>query len=177
MSRTRYRIIEPTAAHFLTCTVVNWLPILSGLKPKEIVVDSLRFLQDRDALTIFAYVIMENHLHLIAQADNLSTEIGRFKSYTARRIIDLLVEQNNRRILRELKAHKLDHHKDSTHQFWQEDSHPQQIQGRKMMVQKIEYIHHNPVRRGYVDSAVHWRYSSARNYSGMEGPLVVRTIW
>jgi len=33
-----------------------------------------------------------------------------------------------------------------------------------MLRQKIEYIHHNPVRRGYVDEAANWIYSSARNY-------------
>jgi len=36
-------------------------------------------------------------------------------------------------------------------------------------VQKIEYIHYNPVRRGYVDDPEHWRYSSYRQYLGKEG--------
>jgi len=38
---------------------------------------------------------------------------------------------------------------------------------KKTMIQKIEYIHNNPVKRGYVDEAVHWRYSSARDYDGI----------
>jgi hypothetical protein len=46
-----------------------------------------------------------------------------------------------------------------------------------MMRQKIEYIHHNPVKRGYVDDDVHWRYSSARNYAGQEGLLKIDTGW
>jgi len=177
MSRTRYKIIEPTAVHFLTCTVVNWLPLFIKIEPKEIIINSLRFLQDENAITLFAFVIMENHLHLIARADSLSAEVSRFKSYTARRIIDLIKKQGNTQILRELIARKLDHHKDSAHQFWQEGAHPKQIQGRKMMIQKIDYIHNNPVRRGYVDLPVHWRYSSARNYAGMEGLLDVCTVW
>lgn len=45
------------------------------------------------------------------------------------------------------------------------------------MRQKIEYIHNNPVQRGYVDLPIHWRYSSARNYAGMEGLLPVRMTW
>jgi len=120
---------------------------------------------------------MENHLHLIAQANDLSREIGRFRSYTARCIIDLLVDEGNAHYLNQLKAYKLDHHRDSIHQLWQEGLHPQLIQGRKMMAQKIEYIHNNPVRRGYVDLPVHWRYSSARNYSEMDGVLDVCTVW
>lgn len=177
MSRTRYKIIETGSAHFLTCTIVDWLPVLAVLKPKEIIIDSLRFLQDEDALSIFAYVIMENHLHLIAQADDLSREIRRFKSYTARRIIDFLKVEAKYNFLSKLEANKLDHHKDSTYQFWQEGSKPKQIKGGKMMVQKIDYIHNNPVRRGYVDLPEHWRYSSARNYLGMEVVLDVSTVW
>jgi len=46
-----------------------------------------------------------------------------------------------------------------------------------MLLQKIEYIHNNPVRRGYVDEPHDWRYSSARNYEGKEGLLEIRTDW
>ncbi len=46
-----------------------------------------------------------------------------------------------------------------------------------MMRQKVEYIHQNPVERGCVDEAVHWRYSSARNYAGLQGLLEVGTAW
>jgi len=46
-----------------------------------------------------------------------------------------------------------------------------------MMVQKIEYIHNNPVRRGYVDEPQHWRYSSASNYAGTGGLIEVTTEW
>ncbi|MCB2427324.1 hypothetical protein [Methylophaga pinxianii] len=46
-----------------------------------------------------------------------------------------------------------------------------------MMCQKIDYIHHNPVKGGYVDEAIHWRYSSARNYAGMDGLLEICYEW
>ncbi|MGL6095965.1 MAG: hypothetical protein ACRC7O_09240 [Fimbriiglobus sp.] len=45
------------------------------------------------------------------------------------------------------------------------------------MFQKREYIHNNPVRRGYVDVSWHWRYSSARNYEMMPGLIPVTTDW
>ncbi len=38
-----------------------------------------------------------------------------------------------------------------------------------MMREKIEYIHNNPIKRGYVDENWHWRYSSVRDYMGLEG--------
>jgi hypothetical protein len=51
------------------------------------------------------------------------------------------------------------------------------IETEEVMWQKIEYIQHNPLRRGYVDEAVHWRYSSARNYAGTPGLLDVCVDW
>jgi hypothetical protein len=57
------------------------------------------------------------------------------------------------------------------YQFWQEGSHPQLIQNETVMIQKIEYIHNNPVVRDYVDKPADWRYSSARNYLGLDGLL------
>ena len=104
-------------------------------------------------------------MHLIAASENLSKEIGDFKSYTARRIIDRLRETGSSSTLELLQRFKLPHKTDREHQFWQEGSHPQMIADEAMMWQKLEYIHNNPVRRGYVDDPVHWRYSSARNYS------------
>ena len=46
-----------------------------------------------------------------------------------------------------------------------------------MMRQKVEYIHNNPVKRGWVDLPTDWRYSSVRNYAGVEGLLEVQTEW
>ncbi|WP_298917869.1 hypothetical protein [uncultured Nostoc sp.] len=45
-----------------------------------------------------------------------------------------------------------------------------------MLRQKLDYIHNNPVRRGYVDDPAHWRYSSCRNYIGQLGLLQVELI-
>jgi putative transposase len=62
-------------------------------------------------------------------------------------------------------------------QFLQEAVHQDINQNDAVMRQKIDYIHHNPVKRGYVDEAEHWRYSSARNHLGREGLIDVCTDW
>jgi len=171
MPRSRYKFLENPTPHFITGTIVNWLPLFASQSVVKIILDSLKFLQDHQRLTLYAYVIMENHLHLIASADNLGREIGDFKSYTARKIIDYFIDRKSERILKQLSYHKLRHRQDRSYQFWQEGSHPEQIQSPEMMVQKIEYLHLNPVKRGYVDDTIHWRYSSARNYAGLKGLL------
>jgi REP element-mobilizing transposase RayT len=135
----------------------------------KFLLDSLRFLQDEGRLELYAYVIMENHLHLVAASDHLSKEIGNLKSYTARSIIDDLKERKRTRLLSQSKFFKAAHKKDRRYQLWQEGSHPG--------LRNIEYIHQNPVRKRLVDRAEDWPYSSARNYAGMKGLLRVRTEW
>ncbi|MDP1799175.1 MAG: transposase [Planctomycetaceae bacterium] len=177
MPRSRYRIFEDKYPHFVTCTVVGWLPVFMRPEVVEILLDSLRFLQGERGLQLFGYVIMENHLHLIAKADDLAERIGQFKSFTARNIIDLLMRKAETGLLNELRFQKRNHKSDHEFQFWEEGSHPQQIDSDEMMLQKLEYIHQNPLRRGYIDEPTHWRYSSARNYARQKGLLDVVTDW
>jgi REP element-mobilizing transposase RayT len=143
----------------------------------QIVLDSWRFLQEHDRLVIYGFVIMENHLHFIASSPDLGNEVGDFKSFTARKIIDLLESTKAGILLEQLKHYKERHKIDRTYQLWQEGSHPQLIQDEEMMRQKLEYMHLNPVKRCYVDEAIHWRYSSARNYAGQAGLLPVKIAW
>ncbi len=177
MARTRYRFLEDNHAYFLTDTVVAWLPVFAQPVMAEILLESLRFLQAKAHLRLFGYVLLENHLHWIAAAPDLSRVVARFKSFTARRCIDEMEHSGRLSLLAELRRHRLPHKVDQAHQLWQEGSHPQQIQSAEMMLQKLEYMHHNPVRRGYVDEPTHWRYSSARNYAGMPCLLEVEIGW
>ena len=135
--------------------------------------DSLKYLQEHNDLKIYAFVILENHIHLIAQSDDIAKDIGRFKSFTARKIIDLLQAEKVTTILDQIRFYKKAHKSDREFQLWQEGIQPKLIQNEAIMRQKIEYIHNNPVKRGYVDDAAHWRYSSARNYEGKDGILEV----
>ena len=119
---------------------------------------------------------MENHRHLIASADNLSKEIGNFKSFTARSIIDLLITNQSHHILAQLKAAKQAYKQFQQYQLWQEGFHPQVISNEDMLRQKLEYIHNNPVKSGYIDDPSHWRYSSYRNYMSQEALLEIDLI-
>ena len=177
MGRSRYKFGEDHIPHFLTCTVVNWLPLFASRRVIDIIVDALTFLREERQVRIFAYVIMENHLHLIAAGEQLSHKIGCFKSYTARQIVDYLKERRAKDYLLLLKIGKLDYKKDQEFQVWQEGSHPQELASELIMEQKIEYIHNNPLERGYVEDPVHWMYSSARNYAELESLLEIDVQW
>lgn len=173
MGRSRYKIFENQVPHFITGTVVNWIPLFGNTYIASLIFDSLNFLQRQQRIVIYAYVLMENHYHIIAGADNLGHQIASFRSFTARKIIDYLKQIRATCILKQLQFGKLKHKKDRTYQLWQEGSHPKLIESEEMLLQKIEYIHQNPVNRGYVCEPIHWRYSSARNYAGLDSPVKI----
>jgi len=176
MGRSRYQIIDPQLPHFVTCTVLHWIPVFTRPDTVNIVLDSLRFLSG-DGLKLYAYVVLENHLHMIVQSQKLDHDMARFKSFTAKKIIQYLAAQNVSVILEQLAFYKKAHKGDRAYQFWQEGCHPEWVQNAGVMKQKVDYIHHNPVKRGYVDCPEHWRYSSARNYLGQAGLVDVCVDW
>jgi REP element-mobilizing transposase RayT len=177
VTRSRYRFGEDESPHFLTCTIVGWLPVFTRPITVQYILDSWRFLQEHRGITLFGYVILENHLHFIASGPNLSEQVRHFKSFTARCIIDQLKIHRAETLLNLLAHLKADHKTDSEFQLWQEGSHPEMIGHEEMMRQKLTYMHDNPVKRGYVDEPTHWRYSSARNYAGQPGLIPVTTDW
>jgi putative transposase len=177
MPRTRYKIYEEGTPYFLTCTVVDWAPVLRQPALAQVVLDTWQFLQVHRRIELYAYVIMYDHLHWIASSADLSKEVRCFKSYSARRTIDHLKSKGAEQLLARLASHKRPYRQDQTYQLWQEGSHPQQIQSAAMMHQKVTYIHNNPVRREYVRQPVDWAYSSAQNYAGDVGLLPVTTEW
>jgi putative transposase len=177
MGRTRYKIYSDQQPHFFTITIVEWIPLFMNPAIVALVLESLRFVQKERQVILDAYVIMEHHLHLIASGPDPGKTMKEFKSFTARKVIDFLKGHNSVPLLEKLRRAKLRHKKESEYQLWQEGSHPEEIHNEKMLIQKIEYIHNNPVRRGYVDEPKHWRYSSARNYEGEKGLLEIKTDW
>jgi len=176
MGRSRYKFTDVTQPHFITCTVLHWIPIFTRQETTALLFDSFRYLQN-EGLKLYAYVILENHLHFIAQSNQLDKDVARFKSFTAKQILLYLKKNKVKTILEQLSFYKKAHKSDRVFQFWQEGAHPELIQNTEIMTQKIEYIHYNPVKRGYVDAPEHWRHSSARIYAGQQGLLNITRDW
>ena len=173
MGRSRYLITKPDAPHFLACTVVEWLPVFTRPEAVAILLNSWAYLREHSDFRLYGYVVLENHLHLVAQAPRLDKCIASFKAFTAVKLIELLTRHRATTLLKRLNEAKPVHKRDRDHQFWQAGVHAELVFSETMMRQKLEYIHHNPVQRGYVDSPEHWRYSSARNYLGEPGLIAI----
>ncbi len=162
--RTKYKTFQNNQPYFITMTVVNWVSIFTTRTMFNIIIDSLQFLKSSSGLKIFAFVILDNHIHIIASSEDLSAIIRRHKSHTVRVLIDNLVKGNRFYLLKQLEFGKKVYKKDQKYQVWQDGFQPKLIQSNEIMMQKIEYIHNNPVKRGYVEKPAFWIYSSAKNY-------------
>ena len=161
--KTRFRIITDEGTIFITSTIVEWLPVFTSKPYFDILIESLAFCRQHKALKLYAFVILDNHFHCILSSPNLQACITDLKRYTARRILDQLRADRKEWLLNQFAFFKKRHKNRSTYQVWQEGYHPQWIISEEMLINKIEYIHNNPVKRGLVSLPEHWLYSSARS--------------
>jgi len=161
--KSRYKIVESDGVYFITSTIVEWIPIFTNEDIFQIIADSLNYCIKEKELNIYSYVIMPNHLHLIASAKDFSESMKSFKRYTAKEIIQYFKKSKYEWVLNQLHFFKKRNKIESEYQVWQEGFHPQLISSYKMLEQKIHYIHNNPVKKGFVNEPKCWKYSSANN--------------
>lgn len=151
--------------HFLTLTIIEWIDVLTSEDCFTIIINTLKYCQENLGLLLYDYVIMTNHLHLIAAANQnhkLSEIIASFKKFTTKEIYKLLAKDNRKYILWLLK-HSYSKKKGGQNQLWQRENYPKLIKSDTFLAQKTDYIHWNPVKKGYVVKPEDWKYSSAKN--------------
>nr|WP_319397827.1 transposase [uncultured Carboxylicivirga sp.] len=182
MSSENYLIGDQHATYFVTFTITDWIDVFTRLKYKDLIVDSLRFCQDNKELRIFAWVLMTNHLHMICKTEypqQLSDLIRDFKQFTAKKLLKLIEEGKESRrewmLYRFQYAGKYDN-RIRKYRFWQDKSHPVLMDSNTKLNQRLNYIHNNPVKAGWVLNPEDYPYSSAVNYSGGKGLLDVECI-
>ena len=169
---SRYRILDQEGLNFITCTIVGWIDIFSRQCYRDLLLDSLKFCRKEKGLLVFAYVIMSNHIHLVVQTEesarqNLSEIIRDFKKFTANAILEKInTESESRRdwLLHMFRYHARFNSNNRYFQVWQQDNHPILLFSSRIIWQKVNYIHMNPVRARIVDNPSDYIYSSARNY-------------
>ena len=177
MSRV-YKFHKPEAAYFVSFAVVKWLNVLEEEKYKKIILDCLTFCQKEKGMEIYAWVIMTNHLHLVFRSVGKQKPgllLGDFKRFTSNAIVKAIKENPDESKRQEwLNQFQKAANKSSNvnhYQFWQHDNHPIEIYSYKFVAQKINYVHNNPVKAGYVSRPADYKYSSAIDYAGEKGLL------
>lgn len=149
--------------YFWTATIHNWRTLLEPDENKQLIIDSLKFLSDKNVITVYAFVVMPNHIHLIWQLDKLNgkeTPKGSFLKFTAHKLLETLQRANQASFYVVDRSNK-------KHEIWQRDALGIEIVSRKVAKQKLDYIHFNPVSGKWKLSKddVSYYYSSARFYA------------
>lgn len=170
----RFKIYDAAYPHFITSTIVHWIPVFCRDDYFRVLVDSLAYCAKSKGVHIHGYVLMPNHFHaVLSQQDgNLTGTIRDIKTYTSKIIAKKLLE--DKRMLW-LNAMQRAGGSSSNVSVWQSHYHPEQVHTASFLKQKIEYMHNNPVRAGFVVDQCDWKYSSAGFYLkdlGSEVPLV-----
>jgi len=177
-----HKITRQHGLYFLTFTVVGWVDVFSRQQYRDIVIDSLKHCQKLKGLEINAYVIMTNHIHLIAnsQENELSLIVRDFKKYTSYEIVKSVIgsaeESRSEWMLRLFKYYATYNKNNTKFQFWKQDNKPIELVNPVWINQKINYTHMNPVKAGIVDKPEHYIYSSARDCLGENGVLAIKVI-
>ncbi len=181
----RYKIRDQHGLNYLTCSICGWVDLFSRAVYRDIVLESWRYCAEHKGLQIWGYVIMPNHLHMITSTTapfRLEDVMRDFKAHTARKFLEVLHNKRQPESRREWLLYLFEyfarpHGQKQLHQLWQHDNHPIELFTEAVTIQKLRYIHQNPVRAGWVTRPEDWLYSSARNYLGEPGLLEMPLLW
>ena len=175
----QYRVRNSEDIFFVTFTIVDWVDIFTRPAYKQLIIDSLAYCQQHKGLELYAYCLMTNHLHLLVSAQQpaiLSDIIRDFKKHTNKQIIQLIQTENESRrdwILYRFQYHAKYNNRIQDYKVWQDGYHGVACDRIEILVQKLNYIHDNPVTAGIVLEPEHYIYSSAANYAGEDGIIDV----
>jgi putative transposase len=150
-------------ANYFTATIHEWKPVLANDNYKDIIIGSLQNLVSKNRIELNAFVIMNNHIHLIWQALQRFTPIQNQASFIVnslpRQLLRSLVE-DDKDLHASFKVNKYDRE----YQVWKREPLSIELLNKKMFIQKLEYIHYNPVRAGLCEVPENYHYSSAGFY-------------
>jgi REP element-mobilizing transposase RayT len=177
MSRN-YKFHNSESAYFVSFAVVEWINVFTRNEYNDIVLKSLSFSQQNKGMEIFAWCIMTNHVHLVFRSvgeHKPEDLLGDLKRFTSREIIKAIIDnpKESRKdwLLEQFKKAADQTSNVNKYQFWRHDNKPIELWSNKVIAEKINYIHNNPVAEGLVYRAEDYVYSSARDYRGEKGLL------
>jgi len=155
--------IEKGGICFWTATINKWQRLLERDEYKDVIIDSLQYLSDDGKIDVFAFVIMPTHLHFIWRANEQNgkeSPQGSFLKYTAHKFQKMLRKEGDK-----LWTYRVDA-SNKKYEFWKTDSLAVPLFTKKVAIQKLKYIHRNPLAEHWrlVNDSCDYKYSSARFY-------------
>lgn len=180
---TKYKFHNPGGIYFISFAVVDWIDVFTRKAYKDIIIESLKYCCAHKGLRLFAWCIMTNHIHLIfgdKEQFGHSELLRDFKKFTSGKILEAIIDnrQESRKswMLERFRNAGQKRSNISTYQLWRHDNHPIEVYSPHITAQKLNYIHQNPVRAGFVEKAHHYLYSSASAYHCGTGLIEVEIL-
>src|ERR1700688_721885 len=168
MRRNLKRYYGAGDLHFMTCSCYRRQPLLGTARRGDLLT-VLEQMRKRYQFVVVGYVVMPEHIHLLIsepQKKNPSTVIRALKIRFARRVLARARRRRN-----PSQASLFDH---APQHVWQKRFYDFNVWTERKRIEKLRYMHRNPVKRGLVESPELWRWSSYRSYFlGEPGPVKV----
>lgn len=168
------RVSRTRPFYYLTSVAKDRLPVFGTDKIKSLAANAFHEARKSGGFLLFAYVIMPDHAHVITDSSREDSDILRFlNGISAKRIIDHLKDGGFHSSL--LKLREETKKKNYKHSLWEHHPNSFEIYGEDTLMQKVNYIHQNPVRAGLVERAEDYPFSSARIW--MKRPMEIEPLW
>jgi putative transposase len=173
MPRGLHRYYGADQLHFITCSCYHRMPLLRSARSRDRFLSVLEQTRQRYRFVVVGYVVMPEHIHLLISEPEVgspSTVMQVLKQRTARALLP-------KRKPRDPRQSNLFGETERA-PFWQTRFHDFNVRTEKKRVEKLRYMHRNPVKRGLVAESEDWRWSSYRFYWLEEpGPVCVNEGW
>lgn len=164
---------DPTHLYFITASIIEWKHLFSTPEYANIPMNSLAWMQEQKRILLFAFVIMPSHIHAIIkpESDPIGNILQQFGSFTAHEITKMLKAENKQELLNVFHQKRRDERHE--HSIWQ-DIQAKNVYSTEFLWQKIEYIHQNPIAKGWtlVEDRADYAFSSACHYDNGRKPLI-----
>jgi REP element-mobilizing transposase RayT len=148
-------------ALYLTSVAKDRLPVFRTDPIKLITTSALDEARHSAGFSIYAYVIMSDHIHLVTDASLKPSTIMRYvNGIVSRRVIDHLKVHGHNSSLQKLRHET----KGRGYQYslWSHHNNIFLITSENMLMQKVNYVHNNPVRASLAEKPEEYRWSSVR---------------
>jgi putative transposase len=145
--------------HFITCSCYHRLPILGSARRRDSFLQILEQTRQQYQFVVYGYVVMPEHFHLLIsepEKADPSVVMKVLKQRFARRL-----RQKHRRSRSQMRLWA-DGEDD---RVWQKRFYDFNVWTERKRIEKLRYIHRNPVKRGLVSAPDQWRWSSFRSYA------------
>ena len=169
MTNKLIRIYGRGHLHFITFSCYRRLPLLRSVRAKNVFVTILDEVRDRYGFNLVGYVAMPEHVHLL---------IGEPRRGTPSIAIQVLKQRVSRRLRRKRRVPSgplnltFEGSEDLLPRFWQRRFYDFNVWSLKKRVEKLHYMHMNPLKRTLADHPKDWPWSSFPFYSKLNRGLI-----